>query len=52
MCSIVTEWSPVKQHGWLNIFSQLTKEALVSDDKEQKGTKEVEEDVNIKGENF
>ena len=52
MCSIVTEWSPVKQHGWLNIFSQLTKETLVSDDKKQKGIEEVEEDVNMRGEKF
>ena len=52
MCLIVTEWSSVERHGWLNIFSQLTEEALVSDDKEQKGIEEVEEDVNMRGEIF
>ena len=52
MHSMVTEWSPVEWHGWLDVFSQLTKEALVSDDKKQEGTEEVEEDVNIEGEIF
>ena len=52
MHSIVTEWSPAEQWGWLNIFSQLTEEALASDDKKQEGMEKVEEDINIEGEKF
>ena len=52
MHSMVTEWSPAEWYSWLNIFSQLTEEVLVSDNEEQKGTEEVEEDVNMEDENF
>ena len=52
MYSMITKWSPAEWCGWLNVFSQLTEEALVSDNEEQEGTEEVEEDVNIEGKIF